>query len=71
MDPIHHSGPCSPLQKLEREETVADLLGISTRHLRNLRAQKLIPFIKLGRAIRLDPHAVSTALQKLTVEVRA
>jgi excisionase family DNA binding protein len=58
------------LRKLEREETVADMLGISSRHLRALRSQRLIPFIRLGRAIRLDPQAVARAVERLTVEVR-
>jgi excisionase family DNA binding protein len=70
MDQTKNSGFCSPLQKFEREKTVADQLGISPRHLRDLRAQRLIPFVRLGRSIRFDPVAVAQAVKRLTVEVR-
>lgn len=65
------SGTCSPLKKLEHEKTVADLLGISSRHLRALRSQRLIPYVKLGRVVRFDPEAVAQAVTKLTVGVRS
>lgn len=70
MDPIEQNAPRSPLRRLEREETTAELLGISKRHLRTLRAQRLIPYIKLGRVVRFDPEQVARAVARLTVVER-
>lgn len=70
MHIANESGERSPLRKLEREETVAERLGISPRHLRELRAQRMIPYVRLGRSIRLDPEAVAQAVERMTVQVR-
>jgi hypothetical protein len=50
---------------------IAASLRITTRHLANLRAMRLIPFIRLGRLIRYDPTAVRAAVGALTVNPRA
>ena len=42
-------------------------ISVSPRHLQSLMARRLIPFVKLGRSVRLDPEAVNRALEKLTV----
>lgn len=65
------SGERSPLRKLEREETIAERLGISARHLRELRSRQLIPFVRFGRSVRMDPEAVAQAVERLTVRVRS
>jgi excisionase family DNA binding protein len=49
-------------------EELAKELRVSQRHLINLRNQKLIPHIKLGRLVRYDRAQVEKALQKLTVK---
>jgi hypothetical protein len=47
---------------------MASELQISLRHLINLRNQRQVPFMKLGRLIRYDRAAVEKALQKLSVK---
>ena len=54
--------------KLIKEKDVLELLQCSQRHLVNLRRKRLIPFIRLGRAVRYNPDAVSRAMEKLTVK---
>jgi DNA-binding XRE family transcriptional regulator len=50
------------------EKELAKELNLSLRHLINLRNERLLPYIKLGRRlIRYDRHAVASAIQKLTV----
>lgn len=60
--------PMQPLLISEKKQ--ARLLGISIRHLINLRNRKLAPYIRLGRSIRYRPDAVEKALQKLTIAER-
>jgi excisionase family DNA binding protein len=51
-----------------RELEVARRLNCSVRHVINLRQQRLIPFVRLGRrAIRYDWSAIQRALAKLSV----
>ena len=47
-----------------REKILAELLGVSERTIRNWRASRIIPFIKVGRVILFDPEAVERALLK-------
>jgi excisionase family DNA binding protein len=68
---IEKQGAVLPLEKLLTEDDVAGLLNVSLRHVRNLRARRLIPFVRLGRSIRFPVHSVQDALKKLTVEARA
>lgn len=37
---------------------LADFLGVNTRHVRRLVAERRIPFIKWGHLIRFDPHDI-------------
>ena len=48
----------------------AKRLSCSIRHLRRLRNRRLIPFVKLGGAIRFNPEAVARAVEKLTIKER-
>jgi hypothetical protein len=64
----HESGRALPV--LLDEKAVAAMLSITQRHLRSLRAQRLVPFIRLGRLIRFDPSAVAEAVSKLEVKPR-
>jgi excisionase family DNA binding protein len=36
-------------------EGVADVLGVSVRHIRRLVAERRIPYVKWGRYLRFDP----------------
>jgi excisionase family DNA binding protein len=42
----------------------AQQLGISARHLHDLTKQRLIPCVRLGRAVRYNPAAVAQAIEK-------
>ena len=57
-------------QPLITEQEQAELLRCSLRHLINLRNQRLVPFVKLGRLVRYNPDQVEKAIQKLTVRER-
>jgi hypothetical protein len=56
--------------KLITEPEQAKLLSCSQRHLIRMRNCRMIPFVKLGKAIRYNPEAVARALEKLTVKER-
>jgi hypothetical protein len=65
--------PNSPLTLgniLVNERTMSEACALSSRALMRLRARRLIPFVKLGGAIRYSPAAVQQALEKLTVRAR-
>ena len=47
---------------------LAPFLGLTVRHVRKLRTQRLIPYIQLGRLIRYDPNEVLKAIQRLTIK---
>jgi Helix-turn-helix domain len=64
------SPSCAKRKMLERlftETELAGRLGISPRHLSDLRKQGLIPYIALGRCIRYKEKDVVRAIEKLTV----
>jgi hypothetical protein len=54
--------------KLLKERDAAELLSCSARHLRNLRRKRLLPFFRLGGAIRYSVVDIEAALKKLKVE---
>jgi excisionase family DNA binding protein len=57
-------------EHLIRDVELAKQLGCSRRHIASLRARRLIPYVRLGAAIRFDPAAVARALEKLSVKER-
>jgi excisionase family DNA binding protein len=56
------------LEQLLTEKELAARLHISLRHVATLRAQRLIPFFKLGRSVRFKESDVARALEKLTIK---
>jgi hypothetical protein len=42
----------------------AALLSVSTRHLHDLKNQRIIPCVRLGRSVRYNPQAVAAALER-------
>jgi hypothetical protein len=52
------------MKKLIREPQQAKMLGISERTLRTLRAQRLVPFVKINRIVLYDPDRVIAALER-------
>lgn len=56
-----------PLQPLAREPEILAYLQVSKRTLATYRQQRLIPFVRLGKAFRYDRAAVQAAIHGLTV----
>ncbi len=56
MTTINHDGELPP--RLLDITTLAELLGVNSRHVRRLVAERRIPFIKWGHLIRFDPVEV-------------
>jgi len=54
-----------PLLLTEKEQ--AALLSISEHHLVNLRRQRLVPHVRLGKSVRYNPVEVARAVEKLTI----
>ena len=58
-------------RRLVREETLAEILDLSTRTLRSYRAEGRIPYIRLSpRAVRYDLDEVFAALDERKVAAR-
>lgn len=41
---------------------LAQLLGVTNRHVRRLVAERRVPFLKIGRFVRFDPAEISAWL---------
>jgi excisionase family DNA binding protein len=54
-------------QILIREAAMAKLLGISVPYIIKLRRLRKIPYFKIGKSVRYNPHEVEKALEKFTV----
>jgi excisionase family DNA binding protein len=56
----------NPLQsaRLITAREQAEQLSISTRHLSDLVRERLIPCVRLGRALRFDPAATDEAIKR-------
>jgi excisionase family DNA binding protein len=48
-----------PLPQLLTIDQLADRLGVSTRHIRRLVAERRVPYLKVGWFIRFDPVEIS------------
>ena len=57
----------NPLPVLLSVEGLAKHLGVTVRHVRQLVAERRIPFIKWGHLVRFDPVEVSEWLQQQRV----
>jgi excisionase family DNA binding protein len=49
---------------------VAQALGVTTRHVRRLVAERRIPFFKVGKFVRFDPGELDVWLGQQRVEMR-
>jgi excisionase family DNA binding protein len=49
-------------------EAVAEVLGVTPRHIRRLVTERRIPFLKVGRFIRFDAAALNVWLDEQRVE---
>ena len=52
-------GTADTLPRLLTIDQLAEHLGTSRRHLRRLIAERRIPYVKVGRLIRFDPHEIA------------
>jgi excisionase family DNA binding protein len=58
------------LPRLLTIDQLAERLGVSTRHIRRLVAERRVPYLKVGRFVRFDPSAVADWLARASVEAR-
>jgi excisionase family DNA binding protein len=49
---------------------VAEALGVTSRHIRRLVAERRIPFFKVGKFVRFDPGELNVWLDQQRVELR-
>jgi excisionase family DNA binding protein len=47
---------------------IADHLGVTVRHIRQLVAERRIPYVKWGKLLRFDPHEVAAWLTQRRVD---
>jgi excisionase family DNA binding protein len=53
-----HDESASPVDKLVDCAAVAELLGVTIRHVRRLVGERRIPYVKIGSFVRFDPADV-------------
>jgi len=58
-------------QILIREAAMAKMLGISVPYMIKLRRLRKVPYFKIGKSVRYDPHEVTMALEKFGVREEA
>lgn len=49
---------------------VAEALGVTSRHIRRLVAERRIPFFKVGKFVRFDPGELDVWLDQQRLEMR-
>lgn len=59
-----------PLPNLLTIVQVADLLGITIRHVRRLVAERRLPYIKVGRLVRFDPADIAKYIAQSRIDRR-
>jgi excisionase family DNA binding protein len=52
------------MSKYLRPKELCEFLSVSPRLVRKWQAEKVIPFIKVGKTILFDPNKVQTALER-------
>jgi excisionase family DNA binding protein len=63
----HVTSTADSLPTLLSVEGLAEHLGVTVRHVRQLVAERRIPYIKWGHLVRFDPVDVSAWLQQQRV----
>ncbi len=49
-------------------EQTGERLGVSTRHMRRLVAERRIPYVKWGHLLRFDPLAIDEWVERFSIE---
>ena len=62
--------PTSKREPLLDVDGVAEALGVTSRHIRRLVAERRIPFFKVGKFVRFDPGELNLWLDQQRVELR-
>ena len=68
--PADGSGPRDLASTIENRrkamtvKEVADVLGVSDKQIYSLASRNLIPYFRVGGALRFDPFAIATWLRK-------
>lgn len=57
-----------PAQRLTDVPGVAEYLGTTERHIRELVYRRRIPFVKVGRAVRFDLRTIDRWIETNTVK---
>jgi hypothetical protein len=61
--------PITQQKQLVDVREQAAMLSISTRHLHDLTRDRIVPSVRLGRALRYNPQAVIAALEANTANL--
>lgn len=59
------------LPQLLTIDQLADRLGVTTRHIRRLIAEKRVPYLKVGWLVRFDPAEITSWLDNTRHATRA
>jgi hypothetical protein len=51
------------MKRLMNEEELLDIIGLTSRQLREFRDKKIVPFIKVKRTLLYNPEKVIAALE--------
>ena len=56
------------LPQLLSIDQLAERLGVTTRHIRRLIAEKRVPYLKVGKFVRFDPAEIGSWLDRSRVQ---
>src|SRR5579864_6646085 len=59
--------PTAALPQLLTIDQLAERLGVTTRHVRRLVAEKRVPYLKVGKFVRFDPSEIAEWLDRARV----
>lgn len=60
--------PSKPASQWRDRKGIAAHFAISERHVTNLQRRRILPYVRLGRAVRFDVHACDQALKALEIK---
>jgi excisionase family DNA binding protein len=65
---VNVQGETTVRSSLMTIEQAGERLGVSTRHMRRLVAERRIPYVKWGHLLRFDPLAIDEWVERFSVE---